>query len=220
MNAEEPALPTQAAFEEMRQHLEEEHGRDFESQRDVFYAGNASPDAVFTHRPETTATAEGFWCALCPGRIFVLAMKPGLSEERIAHLALHDPELGQVLAEGAAQDRVELVEAHEEEKSAAALLARHRRRARLRTRVPQPAAQERRERAQQYLLARYEEIGNVEEALWDLAQLRTRDPEVYRQVMGDEADYKIETLRKYWQEIPLAEREATKQRWRERGEAG
>ncbi len=81
-------------------------------------------------------------------------------------------------------DHPEVVEAYEAQKQAAELLKSYRKRARLRTARPQPAAQERREGAQAYLLAKYEEIGNMDETLWDLLQLRIRDLEAYRQVLG------------------------------------
>lgn len=219
MSAEQPVPPSEAVREEMREHLEAEHRRGFEAKRDVFYEGNQSPDAVFTHRPETAASAEGFSCELC-GRTFLSALEPGLSEERITYLARNDSELARLLAEAGVDQRTELVKAHRSERSAAALLERRRRRERLQTVKPQPAAAARRQRAQAYLLATYEEIGNVEEALWSLAQLRIRDPKAYRQIMGDEHDYKIGTLDKYWQEIPLAEREAAKQRFLDRQRPG
>jgi hypothetical protein len=220
MAAKEPVIPSKSVVEEMRRHLEEEHGRDFAVGRDVSYQGNAAPDALITHRPESAATAEGFWCSLCPGKVFLSALQPELSEERIAYLAHRDPGLAKLLAEAGEDEHAELVEARAEEQSAKAILDRRRRRARLSTQKPQPVAQERRERAQAYLLVAYEKIGNVEEALWELAQLRTRDPKAFRRVMGDEHDYKIETLRKYWQAIPIEERQAAKQRYIARQEPG
>lgn len=185
----------------------------FEPERDVSFAGNLQPDAVLTHRPESPGAAEGFWCAQCPGMIFAVAESPELTPERIAHLALHDEELQNRLVGVAEEDRAELVEAYKREQSGAALLKRSRRQARMRTAKPQPAAQERREEAQAYLLAKYEEIGSVEEALWALAQLQTRDPKTYRQVMGTDQKYAVETLRKYWLEIDSDKREAAKQRY-------
>lgn len=210
------AVPSQAALDEMHRHLEEEHGMEFEAERDVSYAGNPRREAALTHRPETPRSAEAFWCVNCPGKVFMVALQPELSAERIDHLALHDPELRSVLAESTEEDRAEAVEAYEAEKSAAALLARYRRRARLRTTKPQPAAQERRAGAQRYLLAKYEEIGDVEETVWELLQLSRRDPKAYRQVMGTDRQFAFETLRKYWQAIPNEERAAAKQRYLER----
>lgn len=197
----------------MRSHLGEEHGAAFELKRDVSFEGNAPPDAVLTHRAETSGSSEGFWCARCPGKVFVVAEKTGLSRERIARLVRDDLELQHLLAEAPDADPAELVEAYEEDKGAAELLKRHRKRARMRTARPQPAAQERREGAQAYLLAKYEEIGSVEETLWALAQLQTRDPKAYRQVMGTDQAYAVETLRKYWLEIDFDQREAAKQRY-------
>ena len=128
--------------------------------------------------------------------------QPKLSSERIAYLSRGDEELQSLLAEVPEADHAELVEAHEAQKRAAELLKGHRKRARLRTTRPQPAAQERREGAQAYLLAKYEEIGTVDDTLWDLLQLRNRDPAAYRDVVGSDENYKLETIRKYWYAIP------------------
>ncbi|MGB7587997.1 MAG: hypothetical protein WBM00_04745 [Solirubrobacterales bacterium] len=216
----ETAPPSEAALDFMREHLAEEHGRDFDPERDLYYAGNAPAGAILTHRAETPGSVEGFWCSLCPGKVFMAGLQPELTEERIAHLARLDPQLGERLGEVGEAERAELVEAHEEEKNAAALLRDHRRRARLRQRTVQPEAQRRREDAQRYLLAKYEEIGNVEDALWSLLQLRNRDQKSYREVMGTDEEYKLETIRKYWQDIDLERRKEAKQRFLARRKAG
>ena len=209
-------FPSLACIELMRRHLAQEHGLSLELWSQASFTGNVQAEAPLTFLPETPAAAEGFYCRDCPGRNFRIAPAPGLSAERIDHLALHDPELQGLLADASEAERAELVEAFQAEKQAAALLERHRKRTRLRTAKPQPAAQERRERAQAYLLAKYEEIGNVEEALWDLMQLRARDLATYRRVIGSDQEYKLETFRKYWAEVPLEEREAAKQRFLDR----
>ncbi len=214
--SESPPRPSEEALELMRSHLKDKHSAGFELERDVSFEGNARADAMLTFRPETPAAPEGFRCAECPGRVFAVAKRPKLSPERIAHLARHDPELRRRLVDVPSEDQAELVEIYESEKSGAEMLAARRRRSRMRTAKPPPAAQERRDRANSYLLAKYEEIGNVEETLWALAQLRTRDPKAYRKIIGSDEHYKLETLRKYWQQIPLAKRQAAKQRYLDR----
>lgn len=202
----------------MRDHLAAEHGREFDLERDLFHEGNSPSGAILTHRAASAAASEGFWCSLCPGRVFLVSLEPELSEERIAYLARLDPELGALLAEVGEAERAELVEAHLEKQRAASLLREHRRRARLGQGIEQPEAKRRREGAQRYLLARYEEIGNVEEALWSLLQLGNRDPRAYRQVMGTDRPFALETLRKYWGDIDLELRQDAKRRYLARRE--
>jgi hypothetical protein len=210
----ELANPSPAVLELMKSHLAEEHGRDFELERDLSMSGRPNPDAMLSYRGENAGGAgEGFWCREHPGLIFTVDPEPALSAERIAHLARLDPELQSRLAEVPETEHAELVQAYEEEKQAAELLKRFRKRRRQRTAKPQPAAQERREGAQAYLLAKYEEIGLVDEICWDLLHLRNRDPAAYREVIGSDEPYKLETVRKWWYEIPESEREAAKHRY-------
>lgn len=121
-----------------------------------------------------------------------------------------------MLAEVDDDQRAELVKARQSEQNAAALLARQRRRERLRTVRPQPSAEARRQAAQAFLLSAYEELGNVENTIWSLLDLKRTDAGRYRQIMGTDQLFAPGTVQKYWQEIPLEEREAAKQRYLDR----
>ena len=67
--------------------------------------------------------------------------------------------------------------------------------------------------SQKFLLASYAEVGNLNEALWELGHLHDRDPCRYRQLTGSDELPAYETLRGYWKRIPLARRRAAKQRF-------
>ena len=66
---------------------------------------------------------------------------------------------------------------------------------------------------QAYLLAKYEELGTFREAFWELVHLHDSEPDRYRQITGSDLLPQYETLRRYWKEIPLAERRTAKQRY-------
>jgi hypothetical protein len=75
-----------------------------------------------------------------------------------------------------------------------------------------PAARRRRAGSQAYLLAKYEELGTLHEAYWELVDLHGREPERYRRMMGSDRLLQYETLHRYWTGIPVARRRAAKQR--------
>ena len=71
----------------------------------------------------------------------------------------------------------------------------------------------RRTGSQAYLLAKYEELGTLHEAFWELAHLHDGEPGRYRQVTGSDRLPQYETLRTYWKQIPVNRRRAAKQRY-------
>ena len=75
-----------------------------------------------------------------------------------------------------------------------------------------PNPQQRRASSQAYLLVKYEELGSLHQACWELAHLHDREPESYRRITGSDRLVKYETLHRYWKEIPIAERLAAKRR--------
>jgi hypothetical protein len=76
-----------------------------------------------------------------------------------------------------------------------------------------PDPQQRRAGCQAYLLVKYEELGRLHEACWELAHLHDREPESYRRITGSDRLVAYETLHRYWKEIPLTQRRAARQRY-------
>jgi hypothetical protein len=74
-------------------------------------------------------------------------------------------------------------------------------------------ARRRRAGSQAYLLAKYEELGTLNGAFWDLAHLHDREPGRYRQVTGSDHLPQSETLHRYWKGIPVTQRRAARQRY-------
>jgi hypothetical protein len=71
----------------------------------------------------------------------------------------------------------------------------------------------RRAGSQAYLLEKYEELGTLHEAFWELVHLHDREPDRYRQLTGSNRLPQYETLHRYWQAIPITQRRAAKQRY-------
>ena len=71
----------------------------------------------------------------------------------------------------------------------------------------------RRAGSQTFLLARYEALGSLHEAFWELAHLHDREPAKYRRMTGSDRLPQYETLHRYWRQIPQAKRRAAKQRY-------
>jgi hypothetical protein len=67
--------------------------------------------------------------------------------------------------------------------------------------------------SQKFLLARYGELGKLNEAVWELVHLHDREPGRYRQLTGSDDLPQYETLRRYWKQIPIARRLAARQRF-------
>ena len=74
-------------------------------------------------------------------------------------------------------------------------------------------ALDRRVGSQRFLLASYAELGRLNEAVWELVHLHDREPGRYRQLTGSDDLPQYETLRRYWMQIPIAQRRAAGQRF-------
>jgi hypothetical protein len=74
-------------------------------------------------------------------------------------------------------------------------------------------ALDRRVGSQRFLLARYAQLGKLNEAIWELVHLHDREPGRYRQLTGSDHLPQHETLRRYWMQIPIAQRRAAGQRF-------
>lgn len=90
------------------------------------------------------------------------------------------------------------------------LTAAHTRRAQSTKKADRPTVDERRERCQQFLLARVREGAGVVDAIEALDGLRTQEPSAYARLMGGPDIRTPETLRKYWSEIPIEVRNAAR----------
>jgi hypothetical protein len=53
----------------------------------------------------------------------------------------------------------------------------------------------------------------LNEAVWELVHLHDREPGRYRQLTGSDDLPQYETLRRYWMQIPIAQRRAARQRF-------
>ena len=74
-------------------------------------------------------------------------------------------------------------------------------------------ALDRRVGSQRFLLARYAQLGKLNEAIWELVHLHDREPGRYRQLTGSDDLPQYETLHGYWKQIPIAKRRAARQRF-------
>jgi hypothetical protein len=79
--------------------------------------------------------------------------------------------------------------------------------------VGRSPALDRRVGSQRFLLARYAELGKLNEAVWELVHLHDREPVCYRELTGSDDLPQHETLRRYWKQIPIAQRRAARQRF-------
>jgi hypothetical protein len=79
--------------------------------------------------------------------------------------------------------------------------------------VARTSALDRRVGSQRFLLASYAELGKLNEAVWELVHLHDREPGRYRQLTGSDDLPQFETLRRYWMQIPIAQRRAARQRF-------
>jgi hypothetical protein len=79
--------------------------------------------------------------------------------------------------------------------------------------VGKSPALSRRVGTQMFLLASYAEVGKLNEAVWELVHLHDREPGRYRQLTGSNVLPQYETLRRYWRQIPIAQRRAARQRF-------
>jgi hypothetical protein len=78
---------------------------------------------------------------------------------------------------------------------------------------PSNGAGRRRAGSQAYLLAKYEELGKLNEAYWELVDMHACEPDRYRQVTGSDHLPQYETFHRYWTGIPVTQRRAAKRRY-------
>lgn len=221
----EAASPSQGIVEEMAQHFETEHQRDFQLLRDVSYPANLRAEATFTYF-SSEEDGEGYYCALCGGRTLPRKIPYG-SPDRNAKVRLRHPEvwelardidlenLGEATSEQLEEARRRLEEVTEDfdrgryAKAARAEVARAKQR-QTKEKGRDPRAASRIENAQAWMLERYAEIGNREEVWKELIDLRTTDPELHRELIGDDRPITLGTATRWWGEIDEEDRQAAK----------
>ena len=78
-------------------------------------------------------------------------------------------------------------------------------------RSARPVVEERVARCQEFLLAKFVELGTVEGAIQALIALAESDAKAHAWMVGRPEAKSRETYRRYWQGIPLARREEARQ---------
>jgi hypothetical protein len=201
----DPDPPTADEVERMRAHRRDEHGEDFDLQRDVSYAGNTSDAAPMTFVAATPAAGPKYWCKDCEGRVFMLPDPYVGTPERRDHLRSFDKQLQTLLA-GVDPDAED------------ALIDRYERR---RLGVFAPVADEpvsrrrsvtagRIERCQDFLYDRRLVGRTVDEAIDDLMDLHAENRKLYIEIVGDGTLYAAETFRSYYKELPADKKAAAR----------
>jgi hypothetical protein len=208
--------PTPEAIQAIRDHLESEHGRtDFDLYRDVAFRDNDPEGAQITYIAEARGSAPRFVCAdsECAGRTFLAGEPTYGHPARNSWLVRAHPELHTTLLHGVGDpaDQAMLIEDWDRGRlGEREVKAAHTRRAQSTKKAHRPGVDDRRERCQQFLLARVREGARVIDAIDALDGLRTTDPPAYRRCMGGPDIRTRETLRKYWSEIPIDVRNAAR----------
>lgn len=193
----------------MRKHAREHGRRGFDLRRDVAVGKRRPKEAILRYYPER----EAYECTECPGYVFYAGAEPG--DAYTAALA-RDPALQPLLAGiGDIRERRELAAAIARGELGRELQDLLGKRRRLRTaRAKRPEVEARRQSVQRYLLGRYEELGNVNDAIGSLLVLYERDRGAYERIVGSDRRFAFETFRDYWHQIPPQERAAARERYR------
>ena len=222
-NSVEQVLPTpgyerppEEVLEHIRRHVEG-HGRDFNLRRDVAWPGNRAKRAVIDYEPANFARPARYWCADCgPGRVYVVG-KPEPGPARNLHLRLTEPQL-QVYLRGLPQERWdEVIEAYDEGRLGPAVVDTALARERQQTKPSKdPAYGKRLLACAAEMLRLYEELGKVDLVLDALERTLKVDGERRIELVGKDWVPSRETLQRYWKQIPVERRQATKQRYLER----
>jgi hypothetical protein len=198
----------------MRLHQEERHGRRFELERDVYFAGN-TPQGTIYDIVLDPARGDSYRCAICgQGHIFYPTEPPYGTPARNAFLRQTNPQLRALLAGAPAADHDEITEAFDRRELGQLLLsgsATRRRRKGVVQRRPDYAR--RLERFRGYLLENLSTMGSVERVAESLADLHERDRAEYERVVGERRYYSAQTFMQYgWACTTPAERKRAKLR--------
>jgi hypothetical protein len=204
--------PPDEVVNDVKRHLLDRHGHVLRLRRDVYWPGNRAKRPVVTLELANYARPARYWCAHCPrGHDLFIVGAPVRGPERSALLRLHDPRVGMLLSGVPTERHDEVIDAYDRGELMPAMidtaLARRRQQTK---RNPRPAAQRRRRGAQRWMLARYAEIGNVEEVQNELAELLRDDRQARFDILGEDTTRAEETLKADWRVIPIEQRLAAR----------
>ncbi len=185
--------PPASAIEHIAAHLAE-HEISIRLERDVSFLGNPQPEALISYVAAMGERAQRYHCAKCPGRVFLI--------DPVDPVDLRSPEERQ-----AARTR-------EEVQAALAELGPGAPPARRGPAARDPKAARREELCQQWMLARYRELGNREEVWDELEALPKDNPELWQDLAEGFHPLGCSTLQRYWKRIPQTARDAAKADYR------
>ncbi len=182
--------PPASAIEHIAGHLAE-HDISMRLDRDVSFLGNPQPEAPISYAAGAGGRAQRYHCSRCPGFVFL-----------IDPVALQSPEERE-----AARVREEVQAALAELGPGAPVVRRG-------PAARDPKAAQREERCQQWMLARYRELGNREEVWDELEALPQDDSELWGELAEGFHGLALDTIRRYWKRIPQPDRDAAKADYR------
>lgn len=182
--------PPPSAIEHIARHLAE-HDIPMRLDRDVSFLGNPQPEALISYAAAAGERAQRYHCAKCPGSVFL-----------IDPVDLQSPEQRE-----AARVRDEVQAALAELAPGAPVVRRG-------PAARDPKAAQREERCQQWMLARYRELGNREEVWDELEALPKDNPELWQDLAEGFHPLGSSTLQRYWKRIPQTARDAAKDAFR------
>jgi hypothetical protein len=215
--SDEPELlpaPPASIIALMKAHLCAEHGYSgFRLKRDLYLGGERKASQHLIWNPLDIT----FRCNLCPRKVFWTGT---ITEKMVRGAQLFDPAIGAQLTGLVGQaDRDEMTR-HQLEGTASREELRHLRGAdarRRRAKGKRPVTEERRRRLQTWMLEQVRiRDGLLEPVLEEAERLQREDRETWAKL--SERPLSAETLRDYWQDIPIAEREAARAEGRKRAE--
>lgn len=207
--SDEPELlpaPPASIVALMKAHLCAEHGYSgFRLKRDLYLGGERKASQHLISNPLYIT----FRCELCPGKVFWTGT---ITEKMVRGAQLFDPAIAAQLTGLVEQaDRDELTR-HHLEGTASREDLRHLRGAdskRRRAMGKRPETEKRIALLQAWMLGQVRIRGGVlERVLEEAERLQRDDPETWASL--SERPLSAETLRDYWQDIPIAEREAAR----------
>lgn len=190
------------------------HGHKLRLRRDVAWPGNRAKRPHVTLEPASFARPARVWCGLCPpGRDLHLVGAPERGPARRSWLRRTDGQLEALLRGVAADRHDELIDAYDRGELMPAILEGALTRRRQQTKEPAVArhdAEKRRKGAQGWMLARYAEVGNVDELQDELEQLLRENRHARLEILGEDTTRAKETLKGDWKRIPVEQREAAR----------
>lgn len=204
-------------MEAIRRHHSQEHGLEFDLDRDVYFPGNTRQGTTYDYSSDRIR-GDLFFCAMCgQGRNFIVGGPPHGTSERNAFLKQTDPHLKGLLAGTPFEDHDALIEAYDRQELGRLRRSKPTTRAgrRAATTHGKPDYRRRLDGFGPFFLDAYAKQGTVEGAIESLLALCETDRDAYAEVLGESTLYSAETFRQYvYAATTDAERKEAKDRWR------